>query len=358
MRIILYNNFHIGDTFVAKSFIKRLCEYNKEHSFELFCYYNYYIYSDIPNLKIQYKSDKYIHPLQFNQYAHDALNVDYMYKIFEQNVYNTYFKFDENTIAINTWIGTWFKYASDICIECNHINYLICAERILQVVNNEYKLNLTIGEINNELRIEFINEKNRLTNILTEIPTSNFENEINKKFREWKNSQEIINKIVIFYYNFYPSSGQQVPIMLDGHNYVINTLINNNPNIILIVPNKNEYLEMINRNNQIGNIGNKIYECADFVNYEIDPSCKNVAMCEYIASLCDYSIHYDIGACFYYMNNYIDKTDRRIIHIGVNDKYVSQFIYVLNKLKINKNIHVILSNNIYEILNQLLNYIS
>jgi len=332
MKLIFFNDAHIGDTLFCKSFIKQFCILNKDKDISIIVYYNSFIYNDIPNLKIinisnnnNYNNTSFngnnVNPMDFTIFD----NKEYLkHKYICDNFLKTYslYYFDKinNTIYFKLWIGCHYTHIYNI--ECSYI------ECNLKECNNYY--NAIINYFNNNYNLNYNLIENNST-ILPTIPYSDISN-----FIEFKK-----NKKIIFYYNFYPNSSQSFPNI--NHDIIINHLA-------IIFPN---YYICSTANNNC-NLSNVLSLEKDF-NIIKTIDCNNISKCLHCAILCDLVFTFDIGACFYFLSNdfninfknkwfhcsnvpvyfyrikqYIDNNNINYININNNN----DFINIINQIKL------------------------
>jgi len=298
MDIVFYGyNYHIGDIFFFKSFLNKFCKINNNiylllQSKEYKCN-NYFLFLDIPNLTLLNDNNIYI------MYVYDNL------------------KIINNKIYINIWCGVCDKFGETNVknIECNLKNINNYYNNIINYINNIYNLNYNL------IPIDYIE--------LPKIPYTNIDN-----FLEFKE-----NKKIIFYYNMYPKSGQLFPI--DNHDIIIDKLSNIYKDYYIICSNKTN----INKSNVI----NTEDKFNNFFTYD----GENIAKYIYYALNSDIIIIYDIGACFYILNEKILNYKGKIIHINCNNYYYNSIKSVLNI----ENYINLTVNNSGEIIKKILNII-
>lgn len=298
-KIIFFNNYHIGDLLFTKSFIKQFCELNDNYDISLLCSYNSFLFSDIKNLNIimpsienNYKNDK------FNGGTNEPINNIYInndvYKYYkniinnifiETNLYTNlnYYIYNNEIIFINTWIGIdYYKYVK--LLECNLINCNKYYNYIINDINNEYKLKINL--INN-------------LDLMPSIPYTNID--------DFLNFISINKKKTIFYYNYYPNSNQSFTNI--NHEYNIKSLSIKYTDYIICCAIKPDY----NANNIIS---------IEQFGYNKDITCENIAKALYCAMNSDIVFSFDIGSCFYYLNDLLEQTFKGIwFHVACTDKY-------------------------------------
>lgn len=307
--ILFYNLYHIGDTFFSQPIISEFCRLNNDYNISLLINYNWAIYKDIKNLNIinndiddKYSDLNYSHNdfkpenlIKYSDIYHTIIN-----NISNNDIYKI---IDGDTLCINTWIGSWNHPNQLVSYDCSPININNKFREIIDQINNIYTLNL-----------KYDREEKILLPILPKMTV-----EFNK------------NKKSIFYYNYFPRSGQILPLDFNHHKIILEHLSNKFPDFNIYIPFKIDI-----------NCSNVIY-----TNIVESPSCENVIQNAHIAMLCDIVISYDIGSCFYYCNSIIDTFNGTWYHIGVTNTYYMQ---MFNSHK-NNNIKFVQKNNYLEIIN-------
>ena len=303
----------------TKSFIKQFCEKNNNDNIKIYnlMKYNYALFNDIPNLNIikaehNYSNDK--------EYINNIIN-DYLYFNYLNNnesrdyiehiiflINNNHNFIDNNYLIYNNtiYIKVWFANSNLKDIECS--NY-IC---------NQY-FNSIITNINTHLKNEYQLKLIDNCELLPSIPNSNID-----KFLSYKKDKKLI-----FYYNYEPKSGQNVPY-------------NHENNIIYL---SNKFSDYIICCSLKSNYKSDNVICLENFDYITDASCENIVKSYYCALNSDIVISFDIGACFYYSNNDFNNDFKgKWFHLSVIDYYYNKMI---NNIKENKKVKLI--NNIEEI---------
>lgn len=314
MKIYFYNLFHLGDLLFNKALLQNICESNPDQTFYMISKYNSHLFSDIPNL-------------QYILYYH----INFLSENHNSDIYFIY----DNNLYINLWIGvTYFHTIPNISLndcECNIINQLALTKYIFNRIYSQYNITIKLN-INNNL-------------LLPIIPNTNI-----SIFLEWYESHK--NNTLIMYFNYIPKSGQTVPF--SSHTNIILFLAKNIPDSYILLPFISNDLQNIINKLQINNI----IDCSLLFNCTEEISCENISKLIKISEYCNYSIHYDIGACFYYLNQNIYNSKNIILHCGVNNKYYNKIISSFNintKLDIiNHKIKFLLSDNDSSIVNNIL----
>jgi hypothetical protein len=161
------------------------------------------------------------------------------------------------------------------------------------------------------------------------------------QFITWNNTRtdNYVNKKLVFCYNYLPQSGQNVPF---DHDRLVINVANSFPNYIFIIPKFSEI--MCNYINNKGRDSSNIISCEEKFNCIEDITCENLCKIQKIIEQCDYSIHYDIGACFYYWNKSTLTSKNIPIHITINSFYYNNLTSVSLSIK-NKTKLLIANNN-------------
>jgi hypothetical protein len=298
-KILFFNKFHIGDHLFCKSFIKQFCEINKNIDISLLINYNSFLFSDIPNLNIIISSinKNYNNNLIINDI--DPLNIsninnnDFIYHSTIINNFNEtiHYIINNDTIYINLWIGTArnIQNLSTDNIEANVIECNKYYNFIINFINNNYNLNINLIKNIDEFPI---------------IPYTNIDNFLNFK----------LNKKIIFYYNYKPKSGQSFDNI--NHEENIKYLSNKYKDHIICCAIKPTYY-----NNNIISIDN--------FDYKIDITCENVAKSYYCALNSNIIFIFDVGACWYYLNDEFQEKFKGIAF------HITNFTNYYNKLNNN-----------------------
>jgi hypothetical protein len=185
---------------------------------------------------------------------------------------------DENTLIINTWIGS-INFSGDI--EC-------CSSKIYKVFKQMYETKFNLPNI---LDIELLPRSPK-----TDIST----------FINWKNTH---NSNIVFYNDVSPKSNQT--ISSTEHNVIINKLCWLFPDIYFITSEK-----LCNSKNNISTIH-------DF-KYIQTPDCENLCKNTNIYPYCNLIICFDVGACFNYIEEDVLKSKANILHIAKNNYYIDR----------------------------------
>ena len=311
-KIIFFNDWHIGDHLFCKSFIQQFCELNKDFDISLIISYNSFLFSDISNLNIIMPSNniEYIDN-NFNGLSYDPMNNininNDLYKYYKKIIDNlgktkNYHIYNQEIIFINVWIGPADSYDFTFSIECNLIN---C---------NKY-YNYIINDINNinKLKINLINNMD----LMPSIPYTNID--------DFLNFISTNKKKTIFYYNYYPNSGQSF------------TNINHEDNIKSLSIKYNDYIICCAIKPECN--ADNIISIEQF-GYNKDITCENIANALYCAMNSDIVFSFDVGACFYYLNNLFEQTFKGVwFHVACTDKHYNSIanIDIMKKKIIFKN---------------------
>jgi hypothetical protein len=315
-KIIFFNNFHIGDTYFSQPFVKNIVDNNAfNYDFYFFIQYNSIIYVDLITK---------IKDLRDNSILLDKLNNKY--KLNSTNHLNginkEFFIYDKelNVFLVNTWLGKLSQLAN--CIECNSFCYIEIFQRLVLKLNDYLKYPL-IYAVN-------------INNCIPSFP----EVDINL-FLDFKNNNK--DKKIIFINNYKAFSGQKITLKNDNDYYILGELFCIN-NFIVIFSEKNE----------LGKIKEKYPNNIFFVNDEFnliqDYTCHNLYISMTISYNCDYSLYFDTGRNFTYINEKFIKLNNlnKRYHIATTPGYFNN----LNDEKIvpKDYIKFIKAQNIYELI--------
>jgi hypothetical protein len=314
MKINLYNHYHIGDLLLNEPVIRNLCINNPTHEFTMMCHYNIYMYKDIPNLKVIYVNpnleDRTFYTISQDENKEKILNINlWIIPIFE--------------FMCNTLPEEKVKYIKEdnSNLECNIKTYFGCFKRALEYIQTKEGIKLEFEEYDD-------------VKYLPKLP----EADINE-FHKWNLNRDQTKKLV-FYYNYLPRSGQRIPIF--HHDNFIIQMAESHPNYIFILPTFSRRLRNYVRQKSMHSFVNLI-ECEKQFNCRQTVICENLFKIQKIVELCDYSIHFDIGACFFYLNNRT-KTSKNIpIHLSVKEYYFNNLME--NSEEIKKKTIFILADN-------------
>lgn len=336
MKFVFFNPAHNGDIFIIQRIIQAICEQNKDHEFYVFSLYNYFIYSEIENCKclsmpLNYSSE-FESGTDPSSLIQDPQFIHYK-ESFEKNMFVLFQKQDD-CIFINTWIGAWQSYNTIENVQCNIINMHRVMTQIIMDVNKHCDVSLNYNIHDYKL-------------LIPKIPYTDI-----TLFTEW-NKQ---NKTTVFYYNYLGMSGQSLPFSnMDDHNKILSELAYKFPEIIFIVPKLSKHT-VNNFNNVIA--CDTAFDCIE------TPSCENLSKIAHIAQMCNMSIHFDIGADFFYFNTSLfDQQQNHKLHLGINPYYYNMFKSCIENCNTSFNVKYEQCNNVSDIIssisrNIILNYLS
>jgi hypothetical protein len=277
MKVYLYNLYHIGDLLFSQSIVRNLCKKNPEHSFTLFCHNNSSLFSEIEGLTISHELELFI----------------------DRDPSLLYFMVNSETIAINLWINSFacHNYITKFHLgelECNMKSIVMTIHNLLEYLRQQENIYLQLDNYDPSTFVPILPQIN------------------NSLFEDW-HKQYVSSGKLVFYFNYYPKSGQFIPVI--DHDTLLFELASAHPHHTFLVPNISVDLDARLCEHSIVNIINcaKQFDCLE------NPSCDNLCKLEYIAEQCDYSVHFDIGACFYYFNARSPHSKHRILHFGGNN---------------------------------------
>jgi hypothetical protein len=301
MLYLFYHIGHIGDIFHTQQIIQNIIRCNPDKNILFYIPNNQFIHNDISN-NLLIKSDK------------TANIIDVLEEI-HMNPYKLVLQID-TIITIQLCSNKFINYGIDIC-EMNPISY---QDAIMQY----------LIEIEKESNLHFNYIPLSPTELLPKIPTTNIDS-----FLEWR---KVNTQPLLFYYNYLPKSSQQNPCTTeDEHMSVILHLLIINPDYLVLVPKYQGYHP-------------RIISCEKMFNCTETNTCENIYKLTKIQFLCDYSIHFDIGACEIYMNTDFFIRRNTILHFNTDGSgYADIICNFLQKVDTITNIFPITCKNHIEL---------
>jgi hypothetical protein len=301
MLYIFYHIGHIGDTFHSQRIIQNIIRCNPDKDILFYTPNNQFIQNDISN-NLLIKNDD------------TATIIDALEKI-HMHPYLLVVQFD-TIVTIQLCASKLINNGIHIC-EMNPISYQDGIIQYLKKIENEHNLHFNYIPLSP-------------TELLPKIPTTNIDS-----FLEWR---KVNTQPLLFYYNYLPKSSQQNPCMTeDEHMSVILHLLTINPDYLVLVP---KYLGCHPR----------IISCEKMFNCTETNTCENIYKLTKIQFLCDYSIHFDIGACEIYMNTEFFQRRNTILHFNTNGSgYLDTIYNFLQKVDTVTNIFPITCKNSSEL---------
>jgi hypothetical protein len=268
----------------------------------------------IPNLKLlntphEYKVPPFqtLEPTVQNQGA--ILHLIHLFKKVQRH--SLMFRVDQDTFAVNMWIDPIYntlKPKHDI--ECHPIHLYNIMREVVEMINQTTLLRL-------KFPIDAIADIQKLPSLSDVSLPDQVTSFIQKVVQEQK---------CIFYYNFYSKSGDLSPIRTqEEHNKVIQLLSERFKDHYIIVPTSDGYSYESN-----------VICCDRLLGFKQDPSCENITYLAIIADACDVSVHFTIGACFYYMNRNIadpKSNKKKILIYKDRSYYYETHIEIIKSLK-------------------------
>ena len=306
---ILYHIGHIGDTFETHKIIENIIKCNPDKKMLFYVPNNFFIYSKI--------SDKLLFKTEENQNLIKEINMSY------QHPYNMIAKNNKDIVLIEL---NMMKFSNNLIpiIEMNPESYQkgIVSYFDKLRINNVIDLNYTVLE-NKDL--------------IPEIPQTNIDH-----FLKWKKT---VSNPLLFYYNYFPKSGQKLACMSDyDHEQVIIHISKVNPNYIILVP---KYTEGIKNNKSVVSC-EELFDCKESL------SCENLYKQLKIQEYCNYSVVFNIGACMTYMNTNVFSKKNTILHFNDpaddDGSYCRTIVDFLQTVDSVNHIYKIKSKDIHEII--------
>jgi hypothetical protein len=302
MRVVLYNPAHIGDMYFNQQILIQFIRCNPTVDIKIFHEYNHYMYNDISNNLI-------INAEDYNNSFFD----DFKEKILpHMQLPSTHtFVVNKDILFVNTWIASLGVF-------------LPCVSMGIDVIPIQYGFMNKIHSINQQFNLSLQYTPLSLFNLIPYIPKTNID-----KFLTWKQQT---NKKLIFYYNYFPCSGQDFPLKnpAEEHSDILKYMATKYPDSYILVPNLNsDYTPQCDLS-QIPNIINcsTMFDCQEIL------SCENIYKLTYISSLCDLTIVFDMGRSFTFYNQAFAQYKNKIIHIISTDTYYGIFKSHFNHLDI------------------------
>lgn len=293
MKIIIYNDMHIGDSLFAKSFVKKLVEVNDNIPIEMIIYYNSSLFEDIEGLKFikGSKSNEYIRTnfngeiepkkvIDFNNeeyLVHKEITDKYL-KAYNSNYYDN----KNDILYLKLWFGCAKMRSEDELHQTTYNNYY---KKLIDFVNDIYGLN-----------IKNIPDDYAELPEIPKIDTSIFNN---KKY--------------IFYYNTYGNSGQAYPNI--NHDVVIQMLgeIFSNYEIVTVLKTTVKL--------------NNVKSLEDDYNQKKPVDCRNLLYAYNCALNAELVFSFDTGSCFYYCNKHFNRDFKGLwFHCGISNFYFNQIM--------------------------------
>lgn len=295
MRVVLYNPAHIGDMYLNQQILIQFIRCNPTVDIKIFHEYNHYMYNDISN-NLMIKAEDYNNPV-FTNFKETILPT---FKLEHPNSASTHIVVvNQNTLFVNTWIASLGAYLPGISMGTDVIPIQNGFINKIHQINQQFSLSLQYTPLS-------------LFNLIPYIPKSNID-----KFLEWKQQT---NKILIFYYNYFPGANQDFPLKnpAEDHSDILKCMAAQYPDSYILVPNLNSHNTPQCDVSHMPNIIN----CSTLFDCQETLSCENIYKLTYISSLCDVTIAFDMGRCFTFYNQSFGDYKNKIFHItSADNKY-------------------------------------
>jgi hypothetical protein len=337
MNIVFFNIANIGDSFIPQEIIKHTCQENPSIQFSIFTYSNSFLYEKIPNLQILIPNTNYTKQLESNDNPYNFLTISNdIHSILKENGMKPFFKLNNSTLAINMWVGGYTKYLPIEKLECNLIHMQIAFINALQEIKEFIHLQYTPLPP---------------YQLIPQLPLQPIE-----LFDTWY--AQNINKYIVFYYNYEARSGQSMITNEKEHTMILLNLANQFPSAIFLVPRISTSMQ---EQICVHNLTN-IVDCRTKFNLYESSNCKNLVDLTYICSFCNVSIHYDIGACYFFFNkeHLFHTSKNTIIHLSKRDFFFKQFYTTLQytNIPLVKPYHFSICNDWQDVLLTLYSFLS
>ena len=302
MIYLFYHIGHIGDTFHTQRIIQNIIHCNPDKQILFYTSNNQYIQNDISN-----------NMLVKNNETENIIN------LLEEIHKNPYTLVLQNNEILTIQLGINKLINNGIgMVEMNPISY---QDAIIHF----------LSELKKKCDIHFNYTPLSPLEVLPKIPNTNID-----LFLKWR---KINKQPLIFYYNYLPKSSQHIPCMTeDEHMCVILHILTINPDYKILVP-------------KYQGLHPRIISCETTFNCVETSTCENVYKLTKIQSLCDYSVHFDIGACMTYMNTEFFTRRNTILHFNVYGcGYLDTLCEVLQKAGETTNVIAITCKNSIEMI--------
>ena len=302
MIYVFYHIGHIGDTFHTQRIIQNIIQCNPDKKILFYTSNNQFIQNDISN-----------NMLVKNNETADIIN------ILENSHKNPYILVLQNNeiITIQLGISKFINYGINM-VEMNPISYQKAIIHFLSEIKKKHNYDINYTPLS---PIE----------VLPKIPNTNID-----LFLKWR---KINKRPLLFYYNYLPKSSQHIPCMTeDEHMCVILHILRINPDYKILVP-------------KYQGLHPRIISCETTFNCVETITCENLYKLTKIQSLCDYSVHFDIGACMTYMNTEFFTRRNTILHFNIyGSGYADTLCEVLQKVGETTNLNTITCKNSSEMI--------
>jgi hypothetical protein len=302
MIYLFYHIGHIGDTFHTQRIIQNIIHCNPDKQILFYTSNNQYIQNDISN-----------NMLVKNNETADIIN------LLEKIHKNPYTLVLQNNEILTIQLGINKLINNGIgMVEMNPISY---QDAIIHF----------LSELKKNCDIHFNYTPLSPIEVLPKIPNTNID-----LFLKWR---KINKQPLLFYYNYLPKSSQHIPCMTeDEHMCVILHILTINPDYKILVP-------------KYQGLHPRIISCETTFNCVETSTCENVYKLTKIQSLCDYSVHFDIGACMTYMNTDFFTRRNTILHFYIfGSGYTDILCEVLQKVGETTNLNAITCKNSSEMI--------
>lgn len=280
--LILVNGFHIGDLFSLPEIVRAVCESNPLIQVEFAVYNSFYLFRNLaPNLTIIPIND---HPL--SKTIVDAIPGNILCVHPSENVYIL------NFAGLQHMPGIAGRQ-----LECHYYNLYMAMGQLMNHVNGLWGTSFVLRPCLHP------------TSLIPRIPDTDC-----SLFETWRMENQ--NKMCILYYNFMPRSGQQIGIHPMNHDNIVYQLCYRFPDATILVP-------MFSQTMLANPIKpNNLLSCEESFGCNVSPDCSNLCKLAKMETQCDISIHFDIGACFYYASTLLYNESRcTILHVSRDHFY-------------------------------------
>jgi hypothetical protein len=287
-KLILMNLFHIGDVFMIQQIMRRICLYNPHVQIEFVAYNAFYLYKDIakecPNLTIV---DASVHPLR---------------KRFKRIRFMPFVCLHPGVFVVHLWLGALGCFErvpgseriprSDSYLEYHYENMYKKVQRIFGHIHTVFGVQFALPDCEH---------RSQLIPIIPDTDTALFD--------AWRVTRG--DRPRVLYYNFGPRSMQSIGIREEDHARIVLALSAARPDMDVLVP----FGAPAER-------PSNVWSCEESFGCVVSPSCENLCMLAKINLNCNFSVHFDIGACLFYPSQYLySHTSCKFIHASIESFY-------------------------------------
>ena len=276
--VILFNPYHIGDLFSIQQIVRAFAESNPTIRVELAVYTSFFLFSVLdclPNVSV---INIHAHPLQ-------ALLTGISKE-------RTFIKLSNTTYVINF---SGLQFICPLRLECHYMNLHTAMEIAVQNANMRWRTHLAMRPCTDQ------------QTLIPCIPDTDC-----SLFDIWRDAHP--DTVCIMYYNFLPCSGQSIGILPESHDRIIKAICSLFQDAAILVP--------MHMTDVTATPPPNLLYCEDMFGCTVAPDCENLCKLTKMELRCTVSVHFDIGACFYYAGSMLYKDSTcTILHASQNHHY-------------------------------------